>query len=162
MDPDRLATLYQRYGPAVYSRCRRILQDDTLAEDATQEVFMRVLRHLDKAPGDEQALAWIYRISTNYCLNLRRDRCAQAEPTATLPDAPGRSPEDGILDRDACLRILDNAPEGLRAAALLYHFDGVEQGRIAQILGVSRRTVINRLNGFAESARKLLSVTGGA
>ena len=70
MDDARLAALYRKYGPAVYSRCRRILRDESLAEDATQEVFVRVLRHIDEAPDDEAALRWVYRIATNYCLDL--------------------------------------------------------------------------------------------
>src|SRR5258705_12700761 len=62
----RVSRLYRKFGPAIYSRCRRLLKDDALAEDATQEVFVRVMRHIDSAPDDSAAPAWIYRISTNY------------------------------------------------------------------------------------------------
>lgn len=153
---DRLASLYRRYGPAIHSRCRRLLKNDVAAEDATQEVFLRVLKHLESAPSDEAALAWIYRISTNYCLNLLRDQARHAEPVEELPEQPSEHPEAGMLDRDLAMRLLMRAPESLRAPAMLYYVDGLEQQQVAEVLGISRRTVINRLGEFAERAKKYL------
>ena len=69
----RVEALYAKYGPTIYSRCRRLLRDSAQAEDATQDVFLKVLKHLASAPKDEAALPWIYRITTNHCLNLIRD-----------------------------------------------------------------------------------------
>jgi RNA polymerase sigma-70 factor (ECF subfamily) len=154
---DRLAELYRKFGPAIYSRCRRLLKDDVAAEDATQEVFLRVLKHLENAPSDQTALAWIYRISTNYCLNMLRDKSRHAEPVENVPEQPGEHPEVGMLDRDLAVRLLMRAPEALRAPAMLYYVDGMEQQQIADTLGISRRTVINRLGDFASRARKYLA-----
>ncbi len=153
---NRLAELYRRYGPTIYARCRRLLRDDAAAEDATQEVFLRVFRHIDAAPNDQAALAWIYRISTNWCLNHLRDRSRQAEPVEALPEQAGAHPEAGLMDRDLCMRLLSRAPEKLRAPALLYYVDGMEQAHIAEVLGISRRTVINRLGEFQSRARKFV------
>ena len=52
---DRAAELYRKFGAVIYSRCRRILRDPTAAEDATQEVFLRALKHLESAPSDAAA-----------------------------------------------------------------------------------------------------------
>ncbi|MEW6431815.1 MAG: sigma-70 family RNA polymerase sigma factor [Myxococcota bacterium] len=159
-----MSSLYRKYGPAIYSRCRRLLRDDALAEDATQEVFVRVLRHIESAPDDAAALAWIYRISTNYCLNQIRDRSRQAEPTAPsdLPEASGDHPEPELMDRDLAMKLVSRAPEKLRAAAVLYYVDGMEQEQVARTLGISRRTVINRLQEFTERSRKFLTREGDA
>jgi RNA polymerase sigma-70 factor, ECF subfamily len=154
---DRLAELYRKFGPAIYTRCRRLLKDDVAAEDATQEVFLRVLKHLESAPNDTAALAWIYRISTNYCLNALRDRSRQAEPVGEIPEEIGEHPELGMLERDLAMRLLMRSPGNLRAAAMLYYVDGLEQQQIADTLGISRRTVINRLGAFVERARKFLA-----
>lgn len=151
-----MSDLYRRYGPAIYSRCRRLLKDDALAEDATQEVFVRVMRHLDSAPDDKTVLAWVYRISTNYCLNALRDRARQAEPVEELPEVPQDGHEDLVLDRQLALQLLERAPMPLRAPALLYYVDGLEQDQVAKTLGVSRRTVINRLQEFQDRCRKFL------
>lgn len=155
-DP-RVAELYRKFGPAIYSRCRRLLKDDVAAEDATQEVFLRVLRHIESAPDDQAALAWIYRISTNYCLNYLRDRSRHAEPVEDIPEEPGEHPELSMLDRDLAMRLVMRAPEALRAPAVLYYVDGLEQEQVAKALGVSRRTVINRLGAFASRARKFIA-----
>lgn len=153
-DSRKAAELYRRFGPLIYARCRRILRDAALAEDATQEVFMRVWRHIAGAPDDRAALSWLYRISTNYCLNVLRD--AGRRPLTedgTLPETPVESVERLFEDRDLALRVLMHAPEKLRAPAVLHWVDGLDQGRVAQTLNVTRRTVINRLGAFTEWAR---------
>jgi RNA polymerase sigma-70 factor (ECF subfamily) len=133
------------------------LKDASLAEDATQEIFVRVLRHIDSAPDDRVALAWIYRISTNYCLNRLRDSRNDAEPVEELPEVEGAHPEASLMNRDLALRLVLRAPESLRAPAVLHYIDGMEQEKVAQMLGLSRRTVINRLAEFASRARKFIA-----
>ncbi len=159
----RVSDLYRKFGPAIYSRCRRLLKDDALAEDATQEVFVRVMKHIEAAPDDSAALAWIYRISTNYCLNQIRDRSRQAEPTAPdeLPEGDGETLEPQMLDRDVALKLVERTPEKLRETVILYYVDGLEQEQVARTLGISRRTVINRLQEFQERSRKFLARDGG-
>lgn len=156
---ERVSSLYRKYGGAIFSRCRRLLKDEALAEDATQEVFVRVFRHIESAPDDAAALGWIYRISTNYCLNQLRDRGRQAEPTAPeeLPElTDGELPEALWLDRDVAQRLIARAPEKLQEVAVLYYVDGLEQEQVAKALGISRRTVINRLQEFQERSKKFL------
>jgi RNA polymerase sigma-70 factor (ECF subfamily) len=153
MSGDRLASLYRVYGPAIYSRCHRLLGDRAAAEDATQETFMRVQRHLDKAPTSREALIWIYRIATNYCLNEIRNVKTRATPMEVLPEEAGVDAEGSLADRDLAARLIDRAPEKLRAVAWLHYVDGVDQGQVAVILGISRRTVLNRLGEFVRRAR---------
>ncbi|HEX4622470.1 MAG TPA: sigma factor, partial [Myxococcaceae bacterium] len=95
-----VAGLYRRYGPVTYAQCHRLLKDRAAAEDATQEVFLRVLRHLESAPSDADAVRWIHRISINYCFNVLRDRARRAEPMADLPEQAGDHPDAWMTDRD--------------------------------------------------------------
>jgi len=53
MTSRRLASLYRAYGPVIYWRCAKLLGDEVAAEDAAQETFLRVCRHLDNAPDSE-------------------------------------------------------------------------------------------------------------
>ena len=155
MTEDRLTALYRAYGPVIYARCRRLLGDGTAAEDATQETFMRVHRHLDKADSRE-ALAWIYRIATNYCLNEIRDRKRRPELQDELPEAVHDDMDRVLADRDLVGRIVSRAPENLRVVAWLYHVDGLDQADVARVLDLSRRTVVNRLAEFSANARKFI------
>ena len=155
-EADPLADLYRTYGPVIYARCRRLLGEPAAAEDATQETFLRVLRHLEATPGRDEALRWIYRIATNYCLNELRDQKKRPEPAEYLPEIveDGRPGEELLADRDLAARLVARAPEKLRTVAWLRFVDGLEQVEIAEVLGISRRTVINRLEEFTTNARK--------
>ncbi len=152
---DRLTALYRAYGPMIYARCRRLLGDGAAAEDATQETFMRVHRHLDKADSRE-ALAWIYRIATNYCLNEIRNRKRRPELHEDTPEGATGDLQAALADRDLAERIVARAREKLRVVAWLHHVDGLDQGEVARVLDISRRTVVNRLAESAENARKFL------
>jgi RNA polymerase sigma-70 factor (ECF subfamily) len=153
---ERLTALYRRYGPFIYARCARLLADRAAAEDATQETFMRVHRHLHKAPDSGEALAWIYRIATNYCLNEIRNRRLRPQADSELA-AVGEDLETALANRDVAARIVRRSPEKLRAPAWLHHVDGLDQGEVARVLGISRRTVGNRLAEFVDNARKFLA-----
>ena len=161
MAPDRLTELYRRYGPAIYARCRSLLADESAAEDATQETFLRVQRHLDRVPSAREALYWIYRVATNYCLNELRSRRGRALPHAELADLPeilhGIDPvEARLADQDLARRLIARARPNVRLCAWLYHLDGFEQEEVAAIVGVSRRTVATRLAEFSNNARKFV------
>ena len=65
--------LYERYGAVVYRRARRLLGDEHAAWDAVQEVFVRVLKHARRFRREASPTTWLYRITTNYCLNVLRD-----------------------------------------------------------------------------------------
>ncbi len=158
-DGDRLAGLYARFAPVIFARCRRLLGDDAAAEDAMHETFIRVKQHLGSAPPE--ALAWIYRIATNYCLDELRGRARHAEPRADLPDAVAVNLEGALEDRDLVSRLIRRAPGKVAAVAWLRYVDGLEQQEVAEILGVSRRTVVNRLAEFTRNALKFVRRSGG-
>jgi len=65
-----------------------------------------------------------------------------------------------MLDRDVAMRLVERTPEKLRETVILYYVDGLEQEQVARTLGISRRTVINRLQEFQERSRKFLAREG--
>ncbi|HET9451079.1 MAG TPA: RNA polymerase sigma factor [Aggregicoccus sp.] len=154
MTEDRLSTLYRTYGPTIYARCRHILGDEAAAADATQETFLRVHRKLDAPISAQEVLGYIYRVATNHCFNVLRDRRRQAEPMAELPEGPGPNLEEALGQVDLARRLMAQLPQKLAAVAWLHHVDGLTQEELARVLGVSRRTVVNRLSDFQKSARK--------
>ena len=155
---DRLTQLYRQFGPAIYARCRRILEDPAAAEDATQETFLRVYRHLERAPDAEEAFRWIYRIATNYCLNgLRDDKRHRTLLDGAARPVDVRLGEDQFLNRDLVRRLVHRAPAHVGTAAWLHHVDGLDQAEVARVLGVSRRTVVNYLASFEKYAKKFLT-----
>lgn len=113
---------------------------------------MRVLRHLDRAPPADEAIRWIWRIATNYCLNELRNSKHRPTPVAEIPDTGTVGVDPG--DRDLVVQLIARAPEDQRAIAWLHHVDGLDQGEVARVMDVSRRTVVNKLAAFAANSRK--------
>ncbi|MBS2031530.1 MAG: sigma-70 family RNA polymerase sigma factor [Deltaproteobacteria bacterium] len=152
---DRIALQYRRFGPLILARCRRLLRERALAEDVCQEVFVRVFTHLDQARTDDEALMWMYRVSTNLCLDALRKRVLHGETAELDPEhaATERGTDARVEDRELVQKLLAGTPEKLHATALLYHVDGLEQAEIAVTLDVTRRTVINRLQEFTRRCR---------
>lgn len=162
VNDDELGQLYRTYAPVIYARCRRILNDARAAEDATQETFLRVHRHLAKAPDAQDALRWIYRIATNYCLNELRDRVARPTPVDDVDESAGGTEGgmlEGMIDRDLVVRLLARVPAQIGEIAWLHHVDGLDQNEVAQLLGISRRTVVNRLAKLKHVAHSYLQRT---
>lgn len=157
-DDQKLSQLYRRYGAVIYWRCHDILRDAASAEDATQETFLRVHRHLGRVPDDEEALRWIWRVATNYCLNEVRNRRRRPQPAETLPEtaARGLPVDQALADRQLFERVVDRVAAKLRAVAWLRYVDEVDAAEAGRLLGVTERTVTNRLTAFHDHARKII------
>ncbi len=158
---ERAARLYRVYGPAVYRRCRRLLGDREAARDATQEVFVRLVRDMEKLEDGRAALPWIYRVATNHCLNLRRD--ARRHGGGALeppPDLAARDTAAGYPERHLAQEVLSRFDVQTQAVAVGVFIDGMEHEELAEALGISRRTVRRRLDWFLMNARKFLALSG--
>src|SRR5205809_4113087 len=111
---------YERFGPIIYSQCFRILRDEAAAEDATQEVFCRVLVHLDSRPPEHAVLRWLRRISINYCLNVKRDGERRPEPYGEVPEVAVDDFERAAISRDVTRKLMASVPK-LTSTAMLHH-----------------------------------------
>src|SRR6476620_63567 len=91
IDNARAEALFKTFGPAIYRRCTRLLKDSAEAEDATQEVFLKVCRYLDALKPGESGLPWAYQIATTVCLNRLRGRSRADRAALKLVSAEPRS-----------------------------------------------------------------------
>src|SRR5271155_2155542 len=69
--PAALSALYADHTPAIYYLALRFLGDPQKAEDATHDVCLKALRHLDQFRREASARTWLYRIAINHCKNMR-------------------------------------------------------------------------------------------
>jgi RNA polymerase sigma-70 factor (ECF subfamily) len=145
----------------------RLLGDRAAAEDATQEVFVKLMRDMDRLQERETVLPWIFRVATNHCLNLRRDARrrgeeavdADLELATDVAGLPQAYPE-----RQLAQAVLSRFDAETQAVAVGVFVDGMEHEEVARVLGISRRTVSRKLGRFLDNARKFLARTevGGA
>jgi RNA polymerase sigma-70 factor (ECF subfamily) len=157
----RVIRLYREYGPVVYRRCVRLLGDRESARDATQEVFVKLLRQEALQGDGEQALRWIYKVATHHCLNLRRDRMRRREvgngAAEEVLEVAGEAPTS-FPARRLAQQVLGRFDATTQAVVVGVLVDGMEHEEVAGVLGISRRTVHRKLSRFLERARRLLAV----
>jgi RNA polymerase sigma-70 factor (ECF subfamily) len=150
----KAAELYRTWGPAVYRRCLRILKDPEAAKDATQEVFVKLIRDMAKLEDRETVLPWIYRVATNHCLNQRRNGSRRGEDFDAPPlELAASADHDTLPDRLLVQSILSRFDATTQTVAVGVLVDGMEQEEVAVVLGLSRRTVARKLARFLDLAR---------
>ncbi len=146
--------LFERHGPAVYRRARQLLGSHHEAEEALQEVFLRVITRVETFERRSSIATWLYQVTTNYCLNRLRDGKRRDELLREQGEARsylGQGPADAA-DIALVRQLLGRAGEAEARAAVHVHLDGMTHDEAAEIMGVSRRTVGNLLDRFREQA----------
>ncbi|MCK6546452.1 sigma-70 family RNA polymerase sigma factor [Myxococcota bacterium] len=166
MDRQTLTEMYETYGYAVHKRCWRLLGSKAEADDALQEVFMRAMKYGEGFSG-EAPLPWLYRIADRHCFDvLKRKKRRATEPDTdkvvdTLDARGARSDEPSPERVRTAAQILAACSEPVQDVAVLYFVDEMTQEEVADAVGVSRKTVRERLAKFLEKARDMLQLPAG-
>lgn len=142
--------LFNHYGPMVTRRCRSILKDEDIAQDITQEVFLRVFRkgNLDKL---EYPSSYLYTIATNLSLNYLRDN--RKGPLALTDNAllileAKDSPDEKVTNRIFIDQIFSRAKASTKTIAYLHYVDGLTLEETAEMVGMSVSGIRKRLRGL--------------
>lgn len=158
-DRGALDALLRRHHDRVYALCRRMTGNDTDALDATQEALIAVCKGLARFDGRSTFTTWLYRVTTNACLDELRRRNRRptpidaVEPSAPSPDVPVAQHVSDRLAIDAALLTL---PEEFRAAVVLRDVCDLDYAEIADVLGIPPGTVRSRIaRGRAALAKQL-------
>lgn len=138
-----LHDIYKACAPSAFRRARALLGCDDEAWDVVQRVFVKLTEGELRSRAGEKPMAYVYRATTNACLNVI---AARGVRDRLLPEAPAeRAPGEAVHARDL-LRKLDAKLDDLDRQILVLSFhDGLSQERVGEILGVWRRTVGRRL-----------------
>jgi RNA polymerase sigma-70 factor (ECF subfamily) len=146
---------YRRYGPALLRKARRLLCNEDDARDAVQALFLELLAQ-EQTPGD---LPLLYRMLTHRCLNLLRDRKNRARllerETPGLGGTARIAPDTMALGLDTLLKLSTRVDEATLETVIYRFVDELGQEEIASLMGVSRKTVQNRLARLEATLRAL-------
>ncbi len=154
--------LCERHSDEIYRYARSLLANPTDAEDATQEVLLRLWNHLPTI-RPFSCRAWLLRTTRHYCLDQVRRRSNPAAPMPTDDEVLAERPDEFAINpslaADSSLRLeqarnsLLKLPENLRSVFVLYEVNGLRYGEIAETLGIP----INSVKVYLSRARERLS-----
>ena len=168
-DAGALEALYDRYGRAAYSLARRILTEETLAQDVVQEVFLSLWRDARRFDAGRGTVATYLLSMTHHRAvdvvrreeNLRRWRTSD-EGLEFEPDPKARVEEEVVTaERRAEVRAaLSFLPPAQREALLLAYFGGYTQREVAALMGVPLGTVKTRMAAGMRKMKQALQDAG--
>jgi len=145
-DVEAFRRLVQEHSGLVHRVAFRVLGVDE-AQDASQEVWIRVWRNIKSFRGESAFSTWLYRITVNTCLSVRQREARRGEREYSgdelpyLPEPPGgdADPETATLSaerRDEIQAALQHVRAEHRAALVLRHMEGLSYAEIAEVLEV--------------------------
>lgn len=164
-DREALESLVVRHQPWIYNIARRMLWLPDIAEDATQDVLIKMIGGLGGFRGESRFRTWLYRIAVNHMLNVNRESGGAVEAAARLAHS-GEDPHSALDPPDPRtvpepLEILvEEAKTGCMAAMLLC-FDGLQRAvyTLGEIFGVSDAIGAEVLEMTPANFRQILSRT---
>ncbi len=175
-DGDAFRVLVERYQRKVYSIAFNMVRNRDDAMDLTQDAFVKVHKSLDGFQGQSSFYTWLYRIVVNlgidhlrkagryqnidYDDTFKRDDDDIQGDASLLPSRLGTNPEKA-LGRKELMSKMDEALAGLsenhRLAILLREVDGLSYQEMAEVMGVSKGTVMSRLHHARKNMQDALS-----
>lgn len=140
-----LERLMEQYGSYLLRMSALYLKDADLAQDAVQETFVKVYRHLGRYRAESSEKTWLTAICINVCRDMLRTawfRHQSRKDIDTLPEKPVSFafPDDTVLT--AVMRL----PAKYREVVLLRYYEGLKLKEVASALRLSEGTIRSRLN----------------
>jgi RNA polymerase sigma-70 factor (ECF subfamily) len=159
-DVSAFDALFARYRRPIFGYIYRSVGAAPLAEELTQDVFLKVFQHLRRTDENMSVRPWIYRIATTTCIDAHRAatrRPAVVDDAEALRSAPGGlDPVERHLEREqgrAVRSAIDALPAQYRQALVLRQLQGLAYAEVAEALGISVEAVTSLLHRARQAFR---------
>lgn len=134
--------LYDRYSSKVYAKCIAMLKEEFRAQDAVQDIFMKVLLNLSKFKGDARFSTWLYSITYNFCIDtIRRRKKSMATHVEDINNLGDKELVAEVDDKEILevevgkLKIiLDEIPAADKSVLLMKYLDGMSIKEMSVVL----------------------------
>lgn len=153
----RFIQLVEQYQESVLRTCYLYLRDQSLAEDAVQETFLKVYRKIDTFRGECSEKTWIMKIAMHVCYDMKRSAWFRLMNRFVTPEMLPEQDPDTYDERDEALTMaVMMLPPKLREVILLYYYQGMNVNEIAETLNIAHSSVSGRLQRGRKRLKKLL------
>ena len=136
--------------------------DRTVADDVTQQIFLKLFTAIRQFRGDSEFTTWLYRLVVNACLDerRRRRRLLPWGDTVAMRNPSEKKPQEKQYARlevaEAVQAAIGELKPKFRLPILLKYIEGMSYEEIASVMGCSKGTVASRLNrGHSQLAKRL-------
>ncbi len=161
------AGLIQKYQGRVFQLCISMLSDYREAEDAAQEIFVKVFYALNRFKGQSSFYTWLYRIASNHCLDvLRKKSRHRSESLDQLIEnkgdeierllSRGKKSDEVSYDQEIVHHALSLLAPDYRLILTLRELEGMTYDEIADSLRCSRDAVKGRLKRARRDFKKII------
>lgn len=156
--------LYRQHGPKMKSIALNLLGNVNDAEDAVQEIFLKIHRSVKDFAGQSAFSTWVYRITLNACYDMmRRKQRRQETPEEDLPEESRPDPPAPASDhrlRLALEQYVARLEPQRRRVFLLAEVEGLRHAEVAEVLGISVASSKNLLYQAKKQLRDWLLGSG--
>ena len=153
----------------IYNHAFRMLGNREEAEEAVQDIFLKVHRGLNDFRGQSGILTWLYRITVNTCLTrLRRKTHEEVHPDGHQPGdqweiipSDEENPEELLIGKDIrsfVITTMERISQDDKELLLLFHVDELKYEEIADVLDVPIGTVCARLYRARKKLRGAMGI----
>jgi RNA polymerase sigma-70 factor (ECF subfamily) len=157
---DRAAarTIYDAHAPVIYRLAFRIVGPD-LAEECTQDAFVRAFQRLPMFRRESALRTWLHTITVSVGLNIRRRERRRSRHVSidVAPDLPVNAPESDPLLHARINGAIESLPEELRTVVVLHLIQGHSHPEIAEMLDIPEGTSKARLSRARARLREELA-----
>ncbi|HSK64349.1 MAG TPA: sigma-70 family RNA polymerase sigma factor [Pyrinomonadaceae bacterium] len=162
-DRDAFQLLFETYKDKVFSLAVYTVGGDrAIADDVTQQIFLKLFTAIRQFRGDSEFTTWLYRLVVNACIDerRRRKRWLPWGETVAMKSPGERKPQEKQFARlevaEAVQAAIAELKPKFRLPILLKYIEGLSYEEIASVMGCSKGTVASRLNrGHSQLAKRL-------
>lgn len=157
-----LEKLMSDYGDAILRMCYLYLKDYQLAEDATQETFIKAMKSYKSFEHRSSEKTWLTRIAINCCKNIMRTRWFQVirNHNGDLQRARTENLIDELLEKTSVSNAIMKLNASDRKVIILYYYQELPMKDIAAIIGVNINAASQRLNRARKRLKEILKEDG--
>lgn len=139
--------LYERYSSKIFGKALTILKEESLAQDATQDIMMKILLNLSKFGGKSKFSTWVYSITYNFCIDFvrkrKKDKSQYYEDVSEFEDVVDEIDDKEILQvrLERLKLIMEKIPADDKSILMMKYLDGMSIKEIGETINKTESAI---------------------